>query len=290
MVMEATRVERAGTGAVPSAFRKAPEEPPAPEARSDEQTRDASRRVRPIFEHLAEIVDNDWQSVVKAGGSAAGQLADLTDRQGRLWARSMAATLTNLAEAGVDKSLVDDVDVAAYDLLMSTFDRAIVLGYSLARTWPTSLDQLAHWPQHAVDFTDTDIEADRFNTLKAIASPRSTPPSGETVGDVIRRSGSVPNDDPAERAAQAAMQSFLEFGKYRDVDARILALGERGEAISIEEFNWIDDRHTDQTNDAVWFAAAYAYELAESRAWGLPEVRAQERALARARSTFLPRR
>jgi hypothetical protein len=136
---------------------------------------------------LVHLGAGDWRKVVEAAARSAEALVPqlVEDAEvDRLVARI----------ARTDRDLSREVEEAVLGLAASVLERAAVLGFALARTWPTAPDELDGWPRRALAFAEADSETDRVRTLGLLARP-----SGETAGDVIRESGDRVDGAEADR-------------------------------------------------------------------------------------------
>jgi hypothetical protein len=152
-----------------------------------------------------------------------------------------------------------------------------VLGFALARTSPTSPEGLESWPARALAFAGSREEDDAFDTLKGRAHDPVR--SGESIDDVIKRSGMEPGRSRTERAAEAADQLFRETGTHRETEDRWCALVDRGEPVPPAAFEELGEECHRKLRAAMAFTATYTYELAWHLIWHVPEVEVHERAL-----------
>jgi hypothetical protein len=105
-----------------------------------------ARKTRPVGWNTGIVDPEDWRDVVKAAAAAAEAAVEAPPSREQLLAliRQHSAAPEQPSRGWVDW------DGELNDYAVALFDDAVLLGFALARTWPTSPEGMAEWPLRAL--------------------------------------------------------------------------------------------------------------------------------------------
>jgi hypothetical protein len=248
-------------------------------------------------EHLEEEVESGWRGRVLAAGWAAEELVPQLEED-----RALRALVDRVAP--LDRALYLAMDRAMIDLEVRIYSQALLVGYALAATRLTSTGKPDRWPARALahaglageEFrTESARNSDSRSAVERESDPapagysvaEETAPSdpagagGETFEAVLAVAGSavdVPERDLPQLLARGLWLGSTGAARYEELDARIVALTERGESVDAETFDEVDDQRTQELVDTSNAAALVGYSL--GRTEGLSEAERIRRARA----------
>jgi hypothetical protein len=92
----------------------------------------------------------DWRDVVLSAASAADAAVERAPGREKL----LALIVQHSAAPKRPSRGWVDWDGEVNDYSVELFDRAVLLGFALARTWPTSPEGMAEWPIRALEHAE----------------------------------------------------------------------------------------------------------------------------------------